>query len=275
MDWSPHFPAFINNSIPEDQSNKLPKPLTSPVTIADIGCGFGGLLVALSPIFPSELIIGMEIRTQVTQYVQDRISALRAQNLPKPTDNDTPIPHPSTTPNYNNISVLRANTMKFLPNFFSRNQLTTIFLCFPDPHFKTRKHKARIVSTTLCAEYAYVLRPGGCIYTITDVEELAGWMRERFVEFGGGGKMFKEVEVPEEGREGDWIDDDDEGNGGGKEVTSDKEEEEWAQERKKVAKMVKCIREDTEEGKKVTRNRGKKFVSVWRRLEDPKWPDEQ
>jgi tRNA G46 methylase TrmB len=44
---------------------------------------------------------------------------------------------------------LRANTMKFLPNFFTKAQLNKIFLCFPDPHFKARKHKARIVSTTL------------------------------------------------------------------------------------------------------------------------------
>lgn len=58
--------------------------------------------------------------------------------------------------------------MKFLPNFFRKGQLSKIFLCFPDPHFKTRKHKARIVSTTLNSEYAYVLREGGIIYTITD-----------------------------------------------------------------------------------------------------------
>jgi len=29
---------------------------------------------------------------------------------------------------------------------------------FPDPHFKKTKHKWRIISPTLLAEYAYVLR---------------------------------------------------------------------------------------------------------------------
>lgn len=29
---------------------------------------------------------------------------------------------------------------------------------------------------TLLAEYAYVLRPGGIVYTVTDVEELHTWM---------------------------------------------------------------------------------------------------
>ncbi|PNI39141.1 METTL1 isoform 8, partial [Pan troglodytes] len=31
----------------------------------------------------------------------------------------------------------------------------------PDPHFKRTKHKWRIISPTLLAEYAYVLRVGG------------------------------------------------------------------------------------------------------------------
>lgn len=88
------------------------------------------------------------------------------------------------------------------------------------------------------------------------MEDLANWMRERFEEFGGvAGKMFEEVEIPEEGKEAEWV-------------------EEGAGERAEVARMVRCIREETEEGKKVTRNGGKKFVSVWRRGEDPKWPDE-
>ena len=154
--------------------------------------------------------------------------------------------------------------MKFLPNLFARGQLALIFLCFPDPHFKARKHKARIVSGTLCAEYAYALRPGGYVFTVTDVEELGEWMRGRFEAFGrgggeegvgGGGEgLFERVEVPEEGREGEWVAE--------------------GEERGRVGMLVRCIREETEEGKKVTRNGGQKFVSVFRRREDPAWPGE-
>lgn len=75
----------------------------------------------------------MEIRTSVTTYVTERISALRVQ-------------HKDTDGQYQNISVIRANAMKFLPNFFEKGQLAKLFFCFPDPHFKARKHKARIVS---------------------------------------------------------------------------------------------------------------------------------
>ena len=106
-----------------------------------------------------------------------------------------------------------------------------------------------------------MLRVGGVVYTVTDVEELAGWMRERFSDFGreagGGGSwegLFEEVEVPGEGEEEDWVE------RGGEEA--------------RVALFVRCIREETEEGKKVARNGGKRFVSVWRRREDPPWPGE-
>lgn len=35
------------------------------VRFADVGCGFGGLLVRLSPLYPDQLMVGMEIRDKV------------------------------------------------------------------------------------------------------------------------------------------------------------------------------------------------------------------
>ncbi|CAJ0635865.1 1376_t:CDS:10 [Entrophospora sp. SA101] len=151
-------------------STKLPqskKPSSYElVKFLDIGCGYGGLLVALSKIFPETLMLGMEIRVKVEEYVRERINALRSQNPGQ----------------YQNISIIRMNAMKFLPNFFEKGQLAKLFFLFPDPHFKTRKHKARIITTQLLAEYAYVLRIGGIIYTITDVKELHEWMFKRLNE---------------------------------------------------------------------------------------------
>ena len=36
------------------------------VRFADVGCGFGGLLVRLSPLYPDRLMVGMEIRDKVS-----------------------------------------------------------------------------------------------------------------------------------------------------------------------------------------------------------------
>ncbi|CAM9930668.1 unnamed protein product, partial [Ectocarpus sp. 13 AM-2016] len=37
------------------------------VSIVDVGCGFGGLTVALSPLFPDKGVLGMEIRVKVSE----------------------------------------------------------------------------------------------------------------------------------------------------------------------------------------------------------------
>ena len=66
--------------------------------------------------------------------------------------------------------------MKFLPNYFEKGQLLKMFFLFPDPHFKEKNHRRRVISDHLLDEYAFALAPGGIVYTITDVEELGEWM---------------------------------------------------------------------------------------------------
>ena len=158
----------------------------------------------------------------MAEFVQQKISALRSSH--------------ADTGAYQNIACLRANTMKFMPNFFRKSQLTKIFLCFPDPHFKARKHKARIVSATLNSEYAYVLRPEGIIYTITDVEDLHNWMVSHFDKHPSFERLSKEAEDSDQ--------------------------------------CVKIMMEETEEAKKVGRNGGQKFVACFRRIEDEPWLEE-
>lgn len=223
--------------------------------------------IMLTLIFPT----GMEIRVSVLEYVRSRISALRlkqqslkklaATNTTSQTPPETTVPPEveddevgSTTTivpgNYENITGIRANTMKFLPNFFGHHQLSKIFVCFPDPHFKARKHKARIISESLNAEYAYVLKPGGLLYTITDVEEYHHWVLRHFkYETEEGENAAEQVTG---GIRDLW------------ELVSDEELE--------ADPCVRVMKFETEESKKVTRNNGNKYVAVFRRKADPEWP---
>ena len=57
--------------------------------------------------------------------------------------------------------------MRYLPNYFRKHQLEKMFFCFPDPHFKVKNHRRRIISLALLNDYAYFLKPGGRLYTIT------------------------------------------------------------------------------------------------------------
>ncbi|CAA6672507.1 unnamed protein product [Spirodela intermedia] len=206
VDYAQHFPSFF-------PSTAAAATATAPkIRFADIGCGFGGLLVKLSTMFPTTLMIGMELRDKVTEYVKERILALRASNPGQ----------------YENISVVRTNSMKYLPNYFEKGQLSKMFFLFPDPHFKEKNHRRRVISRHLLDEYAYALELGGVIYTITDVEELGEWMRSCMEEH----PLFEAV--PEE------------------EVDEDP-----------VAALL-CSA--TEEGQKVARNGGETYRAVYRRV---------
>jgi len=206
-DWSSLYPEY-----PEDIEVKF----------ADIGCGYGGLLVQLSPMFPDKLMIGMEIRVKVSDYVNDRISALRSLHSGQ----------------FTNIACLRSNAMKYLPNFFKKGQLEKMFFLYPDPHFKKAKHKWRIVNETLLAEYAYVLKVGGRVYCVTDVQDLFNWMTKHL----DSHPLFRKLEANEQ--EDDIV--------------------------------VPKLWNSTEEGQKVSRNMntganhgdGAKWCAVYERVED-------
>lgn len=202
VDYAHHYPQLFPSS---DQKAKK-------IEFADVGCGFGGLLISLATLYPETIMIGMELRDKVTEYVKERILALRASNPGQ----------------YQNVSVVRTNSMKYIPNYFEKGQLSKMFFLFPDPHFKEKNHRRRVISMHLLDEYAYVLRVGGIIYTVTDVEELGEWMRKCLEDH----PMFKAL-------------------------TSEELE---------ADPVVKLLTVATEEGQKVARNEGQTFQAIFRRI---------
>ena len=112
------------------------------VTVVDVGMGFGGLTIALAALFPDKLVLGMEIRAKVCEYVRLKILALRAEAAQAQA---TAAAAAAGGHHYRNAACLRTNCMRYLPNFFVKGQLEKIFFCFPDPHFKAKNHRRRIV----------------------------------------------------------------------------------------------------------------------------------
>ena len=60
FDWSAMYPAYVDEAAVDDndEHSLRPKPLTKNVEVIDVGCGFGGLLMALSPKLPDQIILG-------------------------------------------------------------------------------------------------------------------------------------------------------------------------------------------------------------------------
>jgi tRNA (guanine-N7-)-methyltransferase len=170
----------------------------------------------------------MEIRPKVTEYVRLRVLALRRAAAAAPPE-EAAAPAPAAPlHSFGNASVVLSNAMKYLPNFFARGALSKLFFCFPDPQFKPSHHRRRIVSTQLLAEYAFALREGAHLYTITDVRDLHNWMAAH----AAAHPFFERV--------------------GEAELAADP--------------CVAVMMSYTEEGKKVARNHGDKFVAVFRRV---------
>lgn len=140
-------------------------PPSDRVLWCDIGCGYGGLLASLSAAFPDKTMLGLEIRDRVAEFCRRRVVEMRKE-------------YPGS---YGNVAFERTNAMKYLPNYFAKGSLEKLFFCYPDPHFKKKKNRQRIISTQLLAEYAYALQEGsGVAYIVTDVPQLFDWMVERF-----------------------------------------------------------------------------------------------
>lgn len=242
------FPAVISST-----PLSLPPP---PITMADIGCGFGGLLISLSEIFRNELILGIELRDKVVEIVVKKINQIRDNALNErmtkkqkaasspdsyPTQSASPSPpawasltssyqsaaHPPFK--YDNVSCLHSNIMRFSQNIFPKHSLHRLFFLFQDPHFKRSNHKRRVLVHQLIDFYSYSLRPGGLIYIITDVKDLFDFQYANLKAH----PLYQEIE-----------------------------------DKVALAKdpCYLAIHEATEEGQKVKRQGGSKWAAVFRRI---------
>lgn len=201
IDWTEFYPILKEN--PSAVVDSTP-------SILDIGCGYGGMSFALSKLFPDRLILAFEIRCVVTTFVQDKINFWRASGGAQ------------------NVAVQWANTMRTLMRYIPPHSIEKMFILFPDPHFKNRKAKWRIISPQLMDEYGFITKSGALFYLVTDVQSYF----EYAVPIISEHPLFERV--PDE------------------EVAGDE--------------ALKQALTSTEESKKVDRNGGKKFSAVFRRL---------
>jgi tRNA (guanine-N7-)-methyltransferase len=56
MDWSSYYPNYVGD--PNEKLANGARCLSKEVEVVDIGCGFGGLLIALAPLLPDTLLLG-------------------------------------------------------------------------------------------------------------------------------------------------------------------------------------------------------------------------
>lgn len=136
--------------------------LTLPLHV-DIGCGSGRLLMVLAKRSVGSCnFLGIDIRDKLLQR-----STIWAEEL-----------------NLTNIHFKVANATLALDAILMRypGPLRLVSILCPDPHFKQRHRKRRIVQKSLVDALEKHLPTGGQIFLQSDVEEVATDMRDQFDE---------------------------------------------------------------------------------------------
>jgi tRNA (guanine-N7-)-methyltransferase len=72
-----------------------------------------------------------------------------------------------------NVRLVFANMSVDMPRLFAPGSVRRFFLNFPDPWFKTRQHKRRVIGPELMEEIHRALAPGGELFVQTDIFDLA------------------------------------------------------------------------------------------------------
>ncbi|KAK7286929.1 hypothetical protein RJT34_22292 [Clitoria ternatea] len=135
---------------------------TLPLMV-DIGCGSGRFLMWLAKRTPKERnYLGLEIRQRIVKRAELWVKDLAL----------------------NNIHILFANatiSFKQLVESYPGPLMLVSVLC-PDPHFKKRHHKRRVLQKPLVGAIVDNLIPGGQVFVQSDVLEVALDMRNQFDE---------------------------------------------------------------------------------------------
>jgi tRNA (guanine-N7-)-methyltransferase len=125
----------------------------------DIGCARGRFLLAMAPLHPERLHLGLEIRRSLVALAEADRERLELENLRLL---------------FANANVSLAPWLATLPT----GQLELVTIQFPDPWFKARHHKRRMVQPELLQALATALDGRGELLLQSDVPMVMEHMLE-------------------------------------------------------------------------------------------------
>jgi tRNA (guanine-N7-)-methyltransferase len=117
----------------------------------DIGFGRGLSLFERTAAAPQSRIIGIEVKTKLAYKVNER---LRKRDLRK-------------------VKILCGDAREILKRAEPNRSVERVALHFPDPWWKKRHDKRRVIGEALLTELARLMKQGGELFIQTDVEHRA------------------------------------------------------------------------------------------------------
>jgi tRNA (guanine-N7-)-methyltransferase len=127
----------------------------------DIGCGKGRFLLEMAQLKPEWNFLGLEIREPLVEQANEWRKEMGQDNV---------------FYLFCNVN----NSLQPILNSLPAGTLRVVTIQFPDPWFKRKHQKRRVVQPEMVKELADALPAGGMVFLQSDVEEVAIEMHDRF-----------------------------------------------------------------------------------------------
>jgi len=135
---------------------KLPQPWDAaelfeadvPLEI-EVGCGKGLFMATVSAKHPERNYLGIEVRGKYARFAASRLARDKRSNA----------------------KMVHGDALTVFHNMLPAECLAGVHVYFPDPWWKTRHHKRRVLNEPFMKDVQRVLAPGGLFHLWTDVEE--------------------------------------------------------------------------------------------------------
>ncbi|UCE94701.1 MAG: tRNA (guanosine(46)-N7)-methyltransferase TrmB [Flavobacteriaceae bacterium] len=121
--------------------------------ILELGCGKGEYSVSLAEKYPDKNFIGVDIKG--ARFWRGAKTAIEK--------------------NLENVAFLRTQ-IELIDSCFAENEVTEIWITFPDPQIKYKRTKHRLITRPFLEKYQRILNKEGVIHLKTDSEFLHGYL---------------------------------------------------------------------------------------------------
>jgi len=146
LDLSRYLKTFEDLPSPWDQAALFERP--GPLEI-DVGCGKGLFLRSVAPREPEVNFLGIEV---AWKYARFTAAALAKRGL-------------------TNAVCVAGDALRIFAELLPDESVSAVHVYFPDPWWKKRHKKRRVMRPSFVRDVERSLRPGGSLHFWTDVEE--------------------------------------------------------------------------------------------------------
>jgi len=122
--------------------------MSGPLEI-EIGCGKGLYLLNASGENPERRYLGIEISKKYGRFAAYRLAQHERANA----------------------KIIRGDAVRFMREFATNQSADAVHIYFPDPWWKEKHRRRRVVNPQVVADIERVLQPDGIFHFWTDVEE--------------------------------------------------------------------------------------------------------